>query len=396
MSKIELADYAGREQAYVKHRLLAEYLPPLAYKVGSVWDSIVYIDAFSGPWQTTRSDYADSSFAIAINTLREAQHGLQEKGKNRRIDCILVEENKTAFAELQAFAAQQNRPKFGVHALCGAFVDQLPEIRKLIQQKAPRAFKFIFLDPKGWADIPMAVMRPFLKDRSCEVLINLMTRHIIRFLDEPDREQSYNNLFGRAEVLEGLRNTPREDGERAEQAVREYCRSLKLLCGFKFVSSAVVLEPDEESVRYYLVYGTNNFHGIEVFKKAESTAARVQDDVRLGTRHQSTEQVELSLEGGSKESRVAAQLRSKYQRRAQNKVIEMLASSGAGGVAFVELYCEAMAFPLVNPNDLVRWLAELGPAVQLRLAGSQKRKKPSPAEDDRVVVIQPSGLRMMR
>ena len=78
MPKVELADYAGREQAYVKHRLLAEYLPPLAYKVGSVWNSIVYVDAFSGPWKTSRPDYADSSFAIAINTLRGAQAGLKE------------------------------------------------------------------------------------------------------------------------------------------------------------------------------------------------------------------------------------------------------------------------------------------------------------------------------
>ena len=112
MRKVDLADYAGREQAYIKHRLLAEYLPPLAYKVGSTWDSIVYIDAFSGPWQTSRGDYGDSSFGVAITTLREAQQGLREQGKNRRIDCILVEDNKSAFAELQTFAAKHNTPDF--------------------------------------------------------------------------------------------------------------------------------------------------------------------------------------------------------------------------------------------------------------------------------------------
>jgi hypothetical protein len=55
MPKVELADYSGREQAYVKHRLLEEYLAPLAYKVGSAWESIVYVDAFSGPWETKRA-----------------------------------------------------------------------------------------------------------------------------------------------------------------------------------------------------------------------------------------------------------------------------------------------------------------------------------------------------
>ena len=179
--------------------------------------------------------------------------------------------------------AKQGHPS-GFHALCGKFVDQIPIVNKLIQKNAPNPFKFVFLDPKGWSDIPMRQMQPFLKGRSCEVLINLMTRHIIRFLDEPDRAESYNDLFGREDVLDTLKKTPRENNERnPEQAVREYCRSLKLVCGFKFVSSAVILEPDEESVKYYLVYGTNDFHGIEVFKKAKGVppASKMMFDSKL-------------------------------------------------------------------------------------------------------------------
>lgn len=394
MHKVEFVDYSGREQAYVKHRLLAEYLAPFAYKIGSAWDSIVYVDAFSGPWKTSRADYADSSFAIAINRLRDAQVGLAEKGKNRRIQCILVEEDEKAFAALQKFASRQASPAFGVHALCGKFAEQIPSIATLIRKHAPNPFKFVFLDPKGWADIPMQTMVPFLRGRSNEVLINLMTRHIIRFLDEEDRAESYRNLFGREEVLEILRDTPREDNERTEQAVREYCRSLKLLCGYKFVSSAVILEPDEESVKYYLVYGTNDFHGIDVFKKAEATAARIQDDVRLRSRGKIPGQTELLLEGGSKESRLAATLRTRYQSRARRKVVDMLLSSqGRHEIEYVDLYCEAMGFPLVLPNDLWDWLQHFRPYVEVRLAGSKYRRKPSPDANDRVKVIDAATLK---
>ena len=66
--------------------------------------------------------------------------------------------------------------------------------------------------------------------------INLMTRHIIRFLDEPDRHSSYNNLYGRVNVLANLRDPIFKNApsyQRAELAVREYGRSLKLLCHFK-------------------------------------------------------------------------------------------------------------------------------------------------------------------
>ena len=98
--------------------------------------------------------------------------------------------------------------------------------------------------------------------------------------------------------------------------------------------------------------------------------ARVQDDVRLQARSKTAGQTELLLEGGSKESKLVAALRSRYQLRARRKVVEMLiASGGKPGVAYVDLYCEAMAFPLVTPNDLCRWLRELEPAITMHLTG---------------------------
>ena len=389
MPKADLAAYTGREQAYVKHYLLEKYLAPLVYKVGSKWDSIVYIDAFSGPWRTTRKDYADSSFAIAIETLREARAGLMERGRKLRIESILVEEDKSAFAALESFAATQASEGFGVRALCGAFVEQIPAINRIIREKVPNPFKFVFLDPKGWTDIPMRNMQDFLRGRSHEVLINLMTRHIIRFLEEEDRAESYNKLFGRNEVLDSLKTIPRENNERAEQAVREYCRSLKQLCAFKYhVSSAVILDPDQESVKYYLVYATNDFHGIDVFKAAERAAAQIQDEIRYSGRRSETEQTEMFLAEGLQQSRLASQLYSRYRSKARTRVIEMLCESRASrGVEYTELYCEAMAFPLVGPDDLVKWLRDLEPHIRLVLTGTSKRKKPSPGEDDRVVIV---------
>ena len=44
MSKLDLTNYRGREHAYIKHYLLAKYLPRLWYKTGSKWDPLVFID----------------------------------------------------------------------------------------------------------------------------------------------------------------------------------------------------------------------------------------------------------------------------------------------------------------------------------------------------------------
>jgi three-Cys-motif partner protein len=391
MPKADLSAYTGREQAYVKHYLLEKYLTPLAYKVGSKWGSLVYIEGFSGPWQTTQPDYADSSFGVAVNTLRQVRKGLRETwGRELPMHIILCEQDKQAFAALQKFATESSTTGFTVHPICGEFVASIPEIDRVVRKHTKNPFRFVFLDPKGWADIPMKALQPFLRDRSCEVLINLMTRHIIRFLGQPDREESYKNLFGRSGVVEKLRGQPKD--ERSDQAVREYCRSLRQLCDFTYVASAVVLDPAQQSVRYFLVYGTNHPRGIEVFKEAEITAARIQDSVRHQTHARKDEQTELLFRNVPLESRLSYDLRQRYLKRARAKVIDMLRRSASSDVLYSKLFCEAMGFPLVAPDDLRNWIEALTPNVRPRLSGSPRRKKPSPEEDDRVEIVNRSEL----
>lgn len=223
-----------------------------------------------------------------------------------------------------------------------------------------------------------------------------MTRHIVRFLNEPDRSDSYHNLFGRQEALDVLRNTP--SNERRDQAVREYCRSLRLLCNFKYVSEAVILEPNEESILYFLIYATNHPRGIEVFKAAEIKAARIQDDVRRETRvRKAGGQLEFSSEDGPPRSRLIWELQQRYSDIARRKVIDILSTNtSADGVPYKELFCEAMAFPLVTPHNLVEWLKALEPYVRIGFELSENRKKPkkpSPMHDDRVFVVDPQALR---
>jgi three-Cys-motif partner protein len=391
MPKANLSAYKGREQAYVKHYLLEKYLAPLAYKVGSKWGSFVYIEGFSGPWQTTRPDYGDSSFGVAVDTLRDVQRGLRETWRrNLPILAILVEQDKRAFAELQKFASEASSAGFIVHPICGEFVASIPEINRVVRERAQNPFRFVFLDPKGWADIPMKALQPFLRDRSCEVLINLMTRHIIRFLGQPDRKRSYSNLFGRDGVVEKLQAEAKD--ERTDQAVREYCRSLRQLCDFGYVSSAVVFDPADQNVRYFLVYGTNHPRGIGVFKDAEMTAARIQDSVRHETQARKTEQTELLFTNVPLESRLSHDLRQRYLKKARAKVVDTLRRSKSGIVLYSELFCEAMAFPLVAPDDLRHWIELFAPYIEVHLSGSTRRKKPSPEADDKVVVLERSKL----
>ena len=66
-------DYAGREQAYVKHIFLERYLEALIFKTASTYTHIVYVDGFAGPWQSANERFDDTSFGIALNALRSAK-----------------------------------------------------------------------------------------------------------------------------------------------------------------------------------------------------------------------------------------------------------------------------------------------------------------------------------
>jgi three-Cys-motif partner protein len=388
MPKIDFSAYeGGREQAYIKHTLLEEYLPEWGYKVGSQWDSLVYVDGFAGPWDVQTPTFGDSSFGVAATALSHVAEVLAERGKRLNVRCVLVEENQDAFARLKKYAESVSRPGFRVDALGGQFVSQLPAIQRIIREAGSSAFRFVFLDPKGWADIPMSEIRPLLNVRGSEVVVNLMTRFMIRFLEQDDRAGSFKALFGRDEVLRILDDTPAP--EKHDAVVREYCKSLHQLCGFKYVSSAIILEPKRDDIRYFLVYGTNHHRGVEVFKAAETKAARLQDQIRHEAAVQKSggqDNMMGALFGGeAPKSDYAFTLWQRYCAKAKRKVIERILAAPTQGVPFAELFCDAMAFPLVTPIDLHGWLSQWNDAIELRLAGD-KRKKPSPDHDDRVVL----------
>lgn len=386
MPKVDLSAYEGREQAYVKHCLLEEYLPAWGYKISSAWDTLVYVDGFAGPWKVTTPTFDDSSFGVAVDALKRVYLGQRDHWKrNVSVFSVLVADTEAKAKQLREFGAQRSVPGFKVEAVCGKFADNIPEINRLIERNTKNPFKFVFLDPKGWKDIPMAALQPYLRGRSCEVLVNLMTSDIKRFLEEPPKAESYVRLFGRPEVLDILRRTPA--AERGERAVQEYCKSLKQLCDFNYVSSAVIFEPDREEVKYFLVFATNHPDGVEVFKAAEINAAHIQDAVRDQVAVRRSGQPEMFNTFEVPRSRVKMDRRATYCERAYVKVVQVLLEDESNrGVSYTDLLMEALAFPLVTSGDLKLWIKRLHPAVELVLEGPGRRREPSTDKNDRIFV----------
>jgi three-Cys-motif partner protein len=401
MAKLDRTNYeGGREQAYVKHYLLERYLSSWGYIIGgSTWDSLVFVDGFAGPWGAKHEQFADASFGIAVRALNEAIDGLFETRKIVvRGLCVFVETKPKPFARLDKFAKENSTDSVRAIALRGRFIENIKAINAHVAAVGANPFKFVFLDQKGWAATPMAKLRPFLRERSCEVLFNLMTSFLTRFVDARSRESSYHELFGRRGVLEKIRALPKGTGEREEAAVQEYCKSLRDICGFRYVSQAVILDPSKEKVLYHLIFATKNPRGIEVFKRAEIEAAKIQDEVRYEAHLRRTgPDLPGLFESGPPRSRLVLQLWRRYTDLARRKVLEVLITSSAViGVSYKDLFGVAMEFPLVSPEDLIAWLKALEPHVKVNFELSEKRKnpkKPSPMFDDRIVVTNVHALR---
>ena len=75
--------YDGREQAWIKHQLLASYLQRLLMIIGmggrrSGEIEICYVDCFAGPWGDDSDDLEGTSIAISLRTMAECRRVLQD------------------------------------------------------------------------------------------------------------------------------------------------------------------------------------------------------------------------------------------------------------------------------------------------------------------------------
>ena len=385
MPKVDLTNYLGREHAYVKHYLLAEYLPRWAFKTGTKWDPLVFVDGFAGPWKSKDIEFADASFGIALRELNKAVAGLAKVNRKVRGVCVFVEKDPKPFAKLNAFAQSHSTESVRAVAFEGRFTDKIENINKYVATVGSKPFKLVFLDQKGWAAAPMKELKSFVGLRSCELFFNVMTSFLTRFVEREGLAQSYDSFFGRKGVIDRIRKLPKGAGEREEAVVDEYCLSLREICGFRYVSQAVIMDTLKERTRYYLVFATNSLHGVKVFKEAEQRAAAAQDEVRHETSLKKQPQFGLPFDTPIPKSSKVLALHKHYVARSRDRIKATLLNSTTDKLSYDQLYGEAMIYPLVTEADIHDILLSLLPHVQIELAGI-RRKKPTLFEGDNLVI----------
>ena len=377
MSNVDF--YIDREQTQVKHIILENYLERFAIIVGSRWDTITYVDCFSGPWKVKSEKFDDSSFVIALEQLRKARDiHKKQTGKTLKLRCFFLEKTPSAYAKLKRFADQQDDVK--IETKNKKLENAIPDILNFVQDGGPKSFPFIFIDPTGWSGFALETITPLLKLDPVEVLITFMTEHIRRFIEwqQEQNQESFIRLFGSSQfndILNGLEEKDREDA-----IVTAYSECVKRVGAFGYTSSAIVLHPKKNRTHFHLIYATRDLRGIQVFKEAEKRAMPVmektRDEAQNREREEGTGQTELVLFSGAATQDPSAyfrSLRERYVFRTRAEVLTLVQTKKQ--LTYDETWGSAMTFPLTWESDLKDWIRDWEQDGRLETVGMQERQR---------------------
>lgn len=278
----DLANYEGREQAYVKHHFLANYVESLVFKVASVYPEVVYVDGFSGPWKDQGEKFEDTSFGIALQALRRAKAAWAKLGRpDVKMTALLVEKDADPFSRLQDIIPLY--PDITIRTFNADFVAIVPELLRAIPQNA---FSFVLMDPKGWK-IDMASVAPLLSRPNCEVVFNFMFTMINWSASMPNAaiQAGLDRLMPDTDWKSRLDAVTALGGESVATARKDILVSsisevVERLGRYQYVMETPVLFPMKDRTFYSLIYATRSDKGIEVFRDCQHAALLAQDAVR--------------------------------------------------------------------------------------------------------------------
>ncbi len=370
--------YKDREQTYIKHIFLRQYLERVAYHIGYFNSAFVYVDCFSGPWQASDEELADTSVRIALDILNRVQSGLAKQDRSVSIQAVFVERSGSAFKKLEGVLTEH----CGVvqtRAIHGTFEDSIPAILNAVGPK----FAFFFIDPTGWTGFAMDNLRPILQRRRGEVMVNLMYDFINRFLtlETEANEESLDRLFGTPRWRE-IRNA--QDREAA--MVDLYVQQLRSAGEFRYATWMRVLKPLSERTYFYLVYATRNGKGIDEFRAVEEKVVAEQDNLRQEAQrsHRVTRSGQTELAFSSSAPSNTLKLERDSQVEAAARLIDELLH--AGPMLFGELRPLVLELPLVRRSDVMQLLRDGQSAGKYRIEGMSPRER-TPKDHHRIILV---------
>lgn len=370
------SNYRDKEQAYVKHFVLSNYLERLAFKIGHFkpGTTLNYVDGFSGPWNTN-PQLEDSSPHVSLTVLGKARNALATSGTDFTIRAMFVERDKSAFKKLEELCTKfQNTETVLRNGDFESFIDDAAKFAST----GEKPFAFVFIDPTGWTGYGMKAITPLLKVDPAEVLINFMTKDIIRFVDDdnPGTVASFIDLFGDSNYREAWRG--KQGLDREDAIVNAYCERVRQAGRFRHVASTIVLNPDSDRTHYHLVYATRSPAGLVVFRETEAKALKEQRALRAETKRRKKDTGQELLfsqqliDEGQRD--MTALLQERYHALAKKRLEQLLQDGKPLG--YDTALASTLEVPMFSESDLKTLIRTKTSRIEvLNLRGAEKVPK---------------------
>ncbi len=342
--------YRGREQSYIKHQFLTQYLQAAAYKILLGRSPIFnFVDAFAGPWRVSNSDYSDASFSQALRTLEAVRADLARKGiDGLKIRLCLCERRETAVDQLTKYA--ESRRGLDIRIFPGSFEDNLDDIAADCHD----GFTFSFIDPTGW-DIRSEPILEFLKDRRGEFLLNFMAEHVNRHAKFSQVASSFGRFLADPDWSDEFYELPSNWSN--EQRVLHLLRQkIKKTGAASYVPDFPILKPLENRVKMRLLLGTHVAKGLEVFRDVQWKVEKQEIETRNQLRSEGQQQIGLFTD----DEIVALQQNAsgigcpRFLRRAESQIVARLSDRGTQTFSAIAVHVlEFVPMRLTQVKDLV-------------------------------------------
>lgn len=278
------ADYHGREQSFLKHRVLQEYLALWGRKIGSLSRdgpvTLWYVDCFAGPWKSQDEALSDTSIHIGLEALEEAGRIWRDNGHEVSLGAVFVEKDPAAYKRLKRYLDEREGLVRTV-AHEGEFGQHVGKIAALLADDPA----FVFVDPTGFKGVKMDFIQPLLQKRMREVLVNVMFNHINRFKDD-----TRGFLRAQMRAFFGLADADLPVGLSEVELLRTYRRNLKLTCSVTYAADLAVPHPTKHRTWFRLVIGGKHPEVLRVFREVESRVVGGEaSSIRTAARARKTE-----------------------------------------------------------------------------------------------------------
>lgn len=250
-----------------KHDILTRYLGAWfgIFGFSKFHQRVNVLDGFAGPGRY--DDNEPGSPVLTLKTLLD--HRSFANFADTKFNFIFNEWNGERFASLQGVLAEAMAKRTpwpttvqviernqNFQELARELLDSIPAGQRL----APT---FAFIDPFGYRDVPMALIRDLVSHPSCELFIYFDFNSVNRFANAGNVDPHFTALFG----CDDYKDAPPADHGRAQFIHNLYERQLRKECNFAHVCSFAMVNKGGH-VGSYLFFCTRDDQAYDKMKQA--------------------------------------------------------------------------------------------------------------------------------